>query len=95
MEQMSVRNLVSSAFDDSDDVPTSDLLDQHILLTAHLYGWDYAKSQFELGNRWQKFEELDQVMVTFKDFSFRLATIMVHKVWKVLLALSPHTSTSC
>ncbi len=71
---------------------TSDLLNEHMYLTAILHGWDYAQTKFNFSARWQLLKEIDILLMHAKDFATRMAVLVVLKIWKVRGSASSHAT---
>jgi len=75
--------LVANGSTTATDQLKPELLDEHIYISAHIHGWDYAREQFQLSSVWSRLEEMDRNLATFKDFACRLSALILYRIWVV------------
>ena len=62
---------------------TPDLANEHLCITALLYGWDHICAQQDLPPRRKTYRSIEESLAPSKDFATRLSMCLLLKIWRV------------
>lgn len=80
---MFTRSLATNPIGKAQVTSNSDLWDEHVHITAHLYGWNSVRDQFP-DPVLERLQAADELMMPFKDFATRLSSVVIMaSFWKV------------